>query len=123
MKVIDLLNKIANGEEVPNFKYEGHRYEYSKATKMFDDLDDDAIAKNVIYCCELNDEVEIIEEDKKIEKLNEYDYDSANEIIIRRKINEIIDKVNELDKRSMGITISDTNGNFTYYSMDDQVDY
>lgn len=49
----------------------------------------------------LDDEVEIIEEDKKIEKLieplaSEYTYDYAKKIC--RKINEIIDKLNEMEK-------------------------
>ena len=74
MKVIDLLNKIANGEEVPIFKYEGHRCKYSEATEMFDDLDNDERCKSEIYFSELNDEVEILEEEKKIpEKLGYFD--------------------------------------------------
>ena len=120
MKMIDLLNKIANGEEVPMFKYEGHRYEYSKVNEMFEDLDNDERCKSEIYFCELNDEVEIIEEqeDKKIKRLNQdnfqcvsnleasgqsanyFEYGLESEIRdIVDKINEIIDKVNELEKR------------------------
>ena len=42
----------------------------------------------------LNDEVEIIEEDKKIEKLNIYNYTEHD---IMTKVNEIIDKLNEME--------------------------
>lgn len=70
MKVIDLLNKIANGEEVPKkIKYENYVYEYEQ-----EHLDYQKIGSNMdIYLFEhhsnfiLNCEVEIIEEDKEIE--------------------------------------------------------
>lgn len=53
----------------------------------------------------LNDKIEIIEEDKKIEKLN-LDKDellknviiTAQDYVIEDKINELIDKVNSLEK-------------------------
>lgn len=72
MKVIDLLNKIANGEEVPKrIKYRYHIYEYEDGYDFVcDDLEHPYFAEN--YCNDyedLNSEVEIIEEDKKIEKL------------------------------------------------------
>ena len=75
MHVIDLLNKIANGEKVPlkikllcptlkdeyrNCTWNGSWYEY--------DVDN----TDVVFTTdklELNDEIEIIEEDKKLEKL------------------------------------------------------
>ncbi len=91
MKVIDILNKIANGEEVRELLNQEWYSVLRKETirKVREILDIDNI---------LNDKVEIIEEDKKIEKLDEYDYNSANEIIIRRKINEIIDYLNKENK-------------------------
>ena len=96
MKVIDLLNKIANNEEVPKFKYYGGTYIYDKETGMYwyqstwFDFD-------IKY---LNDEVEIIEEEKKIpKKLGECAYVdgeiayswSKSEALLKTKINEIID--------------------------------
>ena len=110
MKVIDLLNKIANGErpkiikvKLPNWNYE---YEYDEEkddwynyekVQWFDEI-------NLLFC--LNDEVEIIEEDKKIEEkcitlLNKakfYDNrfpDSWEEEMIS-KIDEIVKAVNKL---------------------------
>lgn len=117
MKIIDLLNKIANGEEIPKKirahyrvfeKYLNHNaylntedeenYKYlTDLPRLFDDDRD-----------WLNDEVEIIEEEKKIpEKLNivndgntitlfgkketKWTILDNVEAIICNKINEIID--------------------------------
>jgi len=72
MKVIDLLNKIANGEEVPE-KIKLHDTEYHKCIlktgidyKIYSD--DFYYLSNAICKAgfSLNDEVEIIEEEKKI---------------------------------------------------------
>ena len=83
MKVIDLLNKIANGEKVPKkIKWKGVIFDYveeenyedyinSNCFSLFEHLGD----KNEVYKVTnmLNDEVEIIEEEKKIpEKLPYY---------------------------------------------------
>ena len=67
MRIIDIFNKIANGEEVPKkIKYNGHTYEYYRR------LPDISNYKNITsdsYFSEewfiegiLNDEVEVIEE-------------------------------------------------------------
>ncbi len=99
MKIIDLLNKIANGEE-PKIKYDNVILKYNKNEKRFIDKD----RLNLLYeidFSELNDEVEIIEEDKEIEKIgNDYYHKTQPEQnqIFQRKINEIIDKVNSLEK-------------------------
>ena len=114
MKVIDLLNKIANGEEVPErIKYINSIWEYDEKTKDYfhDDL-------WLIYSMNsiglTKREVEIIEdtpkEDKKIEKLDlddlnillDKDYNDymirhivhKALVVIKSKINEIIDKIN-----------------------------
>ena len=79
MKIIDLLNKIANGEEVPKIiKYDDFTYWYDKTEKDYYryigyDLDNDDVEYLInggFISDILNDEVEIIEEEKKIpEKL------------------------------------------------------
>ena len=67
MKVIDLLNKIANGEEVPKkIKYKGSIYTYleQEGNKIYQYEDYNAVLD--IQCFEkLNDEVEIIEEQQE----------------------------------------------------------
>ena len=130
MKIIDLLNKIANVEEVPKkIKFKGidRIYEYDRMYNWFEDNSSDN-CKDIFYICELNDEVEIIEdeprnievcgslftrseynrlagieEDKKIErigKLNQVeDKQNLNNYMLRDKINEIIDVINKGDKQ------------------------
>lgn len=107
IKIIDLLNKIANHEEVPEKIRDGafdltlckgnKGYHYGGNTTTF--------LNNVIGMERLNDEVEIIEEDKKIEKLNDkighFGSDNTKKIIIelnrtRTTINQLIDEINKL---------------------------
>ena len=98
MKVIDLLNKIAKGEEIPNeIKYNNIDYYWCKECKIYERFED---GRKDLYndLDNLNDEVEIIE-DKKIEKLSFGDLSGtpkrANENDIIGKINEIIEVLNE----------------------------
>ena len=103
MKVIDLLNKIANGEEPKKIKYNGNVYEYEEYGYFSDDIGyifDKYYPSGKV----LNDEVEIIEEDKKIEKLNDNDLEletintrcwEYNFSQVKDKINEIIEVLNE----------------------------
>ena len=113
MKIIDLLNKIANKEEVPEkIIYLCDIYELHTINEF-------TYYKNgttplLISTNSLNDEVEIIEEPKKIKKLNtniinapRYDYERNKEMTISNiavdflsiaeTINEIIDHLNKED--------------------------
>lgn len=117
MKIIDLLNKIANGEEVPKkiiFKNELYilkKWENIEETDYYCESIGNLLGD--IYLTSLNEEVEIIEdtpkEDKKIEKLKQKrkcvkepsDLSGIGEVIhyydnneLGDKINEIIDKIN-----------------------------
>ena len=158
MKIIDLLNKIANGEEVPDkIKYEGDIYELDAYGAYVHETDENEYEDlfnqrcwNVDFDDFLTDEVEIIEEepkpitkeeiealgyacgeiqkcfingwnksleeDKKIEKidiksdeatsnsyyiLNEHGtkcYLTKHSKVIADKVDELIDKVNKLEK-------------------------
>lgn len=78
MKIIDLLVKISQGEKMPKkIKYEGYVWEYSTDAKDYyrDDTDEEYIYlfqdlfEKAIYF--LNNEVEIIEEDKEFEDIRE----------------------------------------------------
>ena len=117
MKVIDLLNKIANGEEVPQkikignkiYNYEtfnigkGDNYFTAewKKVKGYRINYDGTYYYLEIRDYNLNDEVEIIEEEKKIpEKLpewatsredKEYTNDEYHCLVVARKVDEIID--------------------------------
>lgn len=102
MKVIDLLNKIANGK-YQTVKYRDIKYEYDDTYGDYI-VDGEKGAFGLLrgwsLSMILNDEVEIIEEDKKIEKLHTTsDYTgvilSITDIETRIKINEIIDYINK----------------------------
>lgn len=77
MKIIDLLVKISQGERMPKkIKYEGYVWEYDKVAKDYyrNDIDEeyiylfqDLFKKETGFF--INNEVEIIEEDKKIIRL------------------------------------------------------
>ena len=120
IKIIDLLNKIANGEEVPKkikvfsfiyeYSYDDEREEYSYIYENTNTrLDNDFLLTNL-----LNEEVEIIEdtpkEDKKIKDKARFQYsqiplwsDMIDIIRItnenfekhQKALNEIIDKINK----------------------------
>lgn len=110
MKIIDLLVKMANGEEVPRkIKYDGIKFEYSGYYKDYLSYDkissieifliDKIFKKNIKPDILLNDEVEIIEENKKIEhclKTDRFLCDKAEMEHLRTKIDELIDEVNKL---------------------------
>lgn len=124
MKVIELLNKIANGEEVPNrIKYEKHIYEYEEGTYDWSYyiqnngtikfLLTDVFNSNDNILNILNNELEIIEEQKKIEKTKLYyyvsnDIENIDEVLFNNlcsivenqrtqedKLNEIINYINK----------------------------
>ena len=99
MRIIDLLNKIANGEELPK-KVKLHKsileLNEDKNNYLYEE-NDEYWGDELIHWFALNDEVEIIEEDKKIEKWN-YDKDCTNEWNfqeIKEKLDEIIDELNK----------------------------
>ena len=93
MKVIDLLNKIANGEIDRNNKYQFSRDDYCTINDFF--------ARYIVDKENLN--LEIIEEHKISEKLN-LDTDKLRgketprtiDYLIEDKINEIIDYLEEI---------------------------
>lgn len=104
MKVIDLLNKIANGETPPKkIKYDNSICFYDEGKKDYYVDGDLCLCGDYIRFCldDLNDEVEIIE-DKKIEKIDledtiQNDTDLGQQCKIINKINEIVDKLNTID--------------------------
>ena len=102
MKVIDLLNKIANREEVPKkIKYRDWLYEFEKDCNdymcQYDSL---LYRENDDVRQFLNDEVEIIEEpqEHKIpEKLDKRDFlDNKSLEQVDSDLDFIIDKINEI---------------------------
>ena len=111
MKVIDILNKIANGEEAPKkiklneiiFEYQGDDYLFIDKDNTNYWLFSEPYSDKFEYLENfLRAEIEIIEEDKKIEKLDlildeHFSNDELQAYIkeTQKKVNEIIDKINE----------------------------
>lgn len=109
MKVIDLLNKIANGEEVPKkIRYEGREMFWCEPCKIYEvaEVKQNELCGTDLYKIldNLTDEVEIIEEEKKIpEKLKSLnnvgnvpnlvefaDKQQLNNHLLKDKLNEVI---------------------------------
>ena len=117
IKVIDLLNKIANAEEVPKkikyktwtFIYVDEFYGYMK--KNYLEIACNEVISFMAYIVsmeELNDEVEIVEEKKLPEKIDLTGYWDKNSLrteewcfseeLIGVKINEILDYLESKEK-------------------------
>ena len=107
IKVIDMLVKMGKDKNYkPTFKYKDTIYQYDFKTKYYTPS---FMGLYKIYMI-LNDEVEIIEDSKKIEKIDEIlmiddlippygenEYKVWKNIIIQQnKINELIDEINNL---------------------------
>lgn len=117
MRIIDLLNKKANGEETPKkFKYDDLIFEENKYGFYIDNKESNLIDSIYYDYSNLNDEIEIIEDTPKILKKIKVGYnpdieekifyedgdktnlcilgDAGTELLID-KINEIINCINE----------------------------
>lgn len=103
MKIIDLLVKIANGEEAPKkIKWQGQIYEYSRSNRFYYQNSWSMYRDFYTEGNCLNDEVEIIEEPKKIKKINRdryngTDIDPLDDIF--DKLDELIDEINNLKEK------------------------
>ena len=115
MKVIELLNKINNNEEVPEkVKYEDTIFEYDKDRKEYIHKVDDWYSETLLFKITnehthfiqdlLKAEVEVIEENKEIEELHILDEGESNEALYKYcsklllKQNELIRAVNKIKK-------------------------
>lgn len=117
LRIIDLMNKIANNEEIPKkIKYRDKIWEYTstifgKGYQYYSIFHEEwRTLQNQVYLEEcLNDEVEIIEEDKKIEKWGQHALEEMKNctnytikdlqeyiMILANTQNEIIDEINKL---------------------------
>lgn len=99
MKIIDLLNKIANGEEVPKkIKLDNYVFEFNKTYEQYHNKYETNLLEHIsdYNYSGLNDEVEIIEEDKDIKKLNAKYTSQIGKLELANKIDELIDEVNKL---------------------------
>ena len=102
MKIIDILNKMANGELKDGFKFEYKHttYTYHEETNEIIDSEQDTLEESWLLGQILNDEVEVIEENKEIEELSINEVD--NKVALKNKINELVRAVNKLNKEMEG---------------------
>lgn len=112
IKIIDLFNKIANDEEVPKkIKYFGEIYEYSEDMKFYYQNDFSMYRDFFTEGNCLNEEVEILEEDKPIIekiKINKYKFHNTNhskllknQETLENKLNEVINYINRKDNNNV----------------------
>lgn len=110
IKVIELINKIYANVDVPEkVKYVDKKYEYSKATQDYKSEDGEWLFQRMhtFFGRWLEREVEILEDEEEIDiKMFEQEWFEYYEGIISVvdvdlavKMNEIVDKVNKLDKK------------------------
>ena len=109
IKIIDLLNKIANGEENTNIKTKYDSVNWDKKDFLLSIYNEFRERTNDEIVEFLNDYVEIIEEPKKIKKIekptkDEYLYSNGKELYendmkVYDKINELIDEINNLKEK------------------------
>ena len=103
MKVIDLLQRIANGEEVPKrirIDHWCYEFEWVEHDSNYYDKHGDIDLMSCLSMSEeeLNYEVRELKEDKKIEKIyNSFYHEEQKDKneILKNKINEIIDYLEE----------------------------
>lgn len=112
MKIIELAIKALNGEKLPKkFKYDGSVFAYHNETNDYR-YEKGNISFFNDYCSPiyhfedfldtLNNELEIIEEEKpkEIEKVKEFNKNSTRRLNrLEHKINELIDKVNSISNK------------------------
>ena len=110
MKVIDLINKINNNEEVPEkIKFDNTIFEYDKRQKEYNHKKDNGYYESLLYRVMtthfidvlLRAEVEVIEEKKEIEELGILSTQSETYKSVvdnREKINELVRAVNKINK-------------------------
>ena len=102
IKIIDLLNKIANCEEIPkkiriagwcyNFEWEEHDENYYDKNGNID------LMSCLSMCSDdLNREVEIIEDNKKIE--DDFEFTLSGNVWTTKQASELIDNLSKLEKR------------------------
>lgn len=107
IKIIDLFNKLANGEDTPNeFKYRGLTF-IKNNIGFYQDEDGFNLTANICHdYSNLNDEIELIEEPKEVElpkelKLKDFEGLSCYELheVFNNKMNEIISYLKAKEER------------------------
>jgi hypothetical protein len=110
IKVIDLLNKIANGEKPKKIKFKGIEFVWEGIYYRHFSEEDcvyETLAEYLSIENELNSTVEIMEEQEEIdiqnieelEKIEDYEADPTDVKLNRQIINKLVQAVKQLDKK------------------------
>jgi hypothetical protein len=118
MKIIDLINKIANGEEVPKFWWNGciHEVEKEYETNKYSIFDTYCKKYKRIELEDLNDEIKFLEEEKKIPEKLKWNEKSQHNVVtdntkktlehllsrseqLKKSINQIVDYLDYLKSK------------------------
>lgn len=107
IRVIDLLNKIANGEEAPKqIEYKANLYRLDEDKNYRDVVDGSYFVEDLSFnLANLSDEVQIIEEQEEIDIQSIEEIEPAmngNACVIDNKtwtLNQVIKAVKQLDKK------------------------
>ena len=109
MKIIDILNKMANRTLEDGFKFcfKNEVYTYKKEDDSIRDIHFCRIGQRKVLENHLNEEVllfkesdvEIIEENKEIKELDDLELINARPEVNARKINELVRAVNKINKQ------------------------
>ena len=111
MKIIDLLNKIAKDEEIPKEIFYKKQWWKYNSNNDYEGTDWGGCLLNNVLINELNDEVEVIEDNNKIEKISWKEKESLAGFIrndndkldilarrtekLKKSLNEIIEVLND----------------------------
>lgn len=108
MKIIDILNKINNGEDVPEkIKFDDTVFELEENKKEYSFQHENGDYETLLYRVMtthfidvlLKAEVEAIEENKEIEELDNMELINARPEVNAKKINELVREVNKINKQ------------------------
>ena len=111
MKIIDLLNKMSNGEEVPKkIKHQYYDYEWNTIDKDYQTRDGEMLLGNMNIQYHLNDEIILIEDKVDIDNIEEIKWRESEKehlgygvLVANDKINELVQAVKQLNKEIKSI--------------------
>ena len=114
MKIIDLLNKMANGEEVPKrIRVDNIIYIYENLEHFYytdDEAREDLLVRGKDWSTFdfLNWNVELIEDEtidniEDLLEIKEYEVDKTDVVINRNKINQLVQALKQLNKEIKSI--------------------
>lgn len=101
--IYELLGLVKDEKAPKIIKYDGDIYEYGKTQDDYmipGAYSSNGFLDNLSVFSQLNDTVKILEEENKINYIDEYSSDlEENYFILKNKITELIDEINKLKEK------------------------